>query len=111
MITALNSNSQSAIQPAQGGLATVSLQYLNQQLAFYGTTEDSVTAATNDAATQQIQLQGQISNLQDTDMPSTILDMTRVPNPIAGGAQLRGADSAADALRFFGITGLLSSVS
>lgn len=76
MITALNSNSQSAVQTAQGGLATVA-QYLNQQLAFYGTTQDSVTAATNDAATQQIQLQGQISNLQDTDMPSTILDMTQ----------------------------------
>ena len=52
-------------------------QYLNQQLAFYGNTQDNVAAATNTAASQQVGFQAQISALQDTDTTSTILDLTQ----------------------------------
>ncbi len=36
-----------------------------------------MTDATNAAESQQIEYQSQISSLQDTDMTSTILDMTQ----------------------------------
>ncbi len=75
-MTALNNNDQTAVSTAQGGLSGVS-QYLNQQLAFYGTTQDSVSAATDSAASQQVEFQSQISNLQDTDTAATILDLTQ----------------------------------
>lgn len=76
LVTALNNNDQTAVSTAQGGLSGVS-QYLNQQLAFYGTTQDSVSAATDSAASQQVEFQSQISNLQDTDTAATILDLTQ----------------------------------
>jgi len=76
LVTALNNNDQAGVQTAVNGLSTVS-QYLNQQLAFYGNTQDNVTDATNAAASQQVEYQSQISSLQDTDMTSTILDMTQ----------------------------------
>lgn len=76
LITALNNNDQTGVQTAQSGLATVAT-YVNEQLAFYGTTQDTVTDATNFAVNQQTQLQAQISNLQDVDETSAILDMTQ----------------------------------
>ncbi|HLX44171.1 MAG TPA: flagellin [Bryobacteraceae bacterium] len=76
LITALNNNDQTATAAQVNGLANVAV-YLNTQLAFYGTTQDSLTAATNFAQTQQTQLQSQISTLQDTDMTSAITDMTQ----------------------------------
>ncbi|HLW75447.1 MAG TPA: flagellin [Bryobacteraceae bacterium] len=76
LITALQNNDQTATQNVNSGLATVA-QYLNDQLAFYGTTQDNVSAATDYASTQQTELQSQLSSLQDTDMPATILDMTQ----------------------------------
>jgi flagellar hook-associated protein 3 FlgL len=75
LVTALQTNNLSAIQTANGGLSAVS-GYLNQQLAFYGQTQDRVTAATNDAQTQQTNIQSQIGNLEDTNMTSTILNLT-----------------------------------
>ena len=75
MITALQNNDNTAIQTANAGLSQVG-DYLNQQLAFYGTAQDTVTAATNDAQNQQTELQAQIGNLQDADTATAILDMT-----------------------------------
>jgi flagellar hook-associated protein 3 FlgL len=74
--TALSSNDTTAIQTAEGGLAKVG-EYLNQQLAFYGTTQDKVAQATDYASTLQVQLQTQISNLQDADMTSAIEELTQ----------------------------------
>lgn len=76
LITAMNNNDQSTIQSLTDGLPAISA-YLNQQLAFYGTTQDNVQAATNFAQTQQTQLQSQISSLQDADQTSVILNMTQ----------------------------------
>jgi len=76
LVTALNDNDQTAIQTSVNGLAGVAV-YLNTQLAFYGTAQDQVASATNFAATQQVEIQTQISTLEDTDMPSAITDMTQ----------------------------------
>jgi len=50
---------------------------LNTQLAFYGTAQDSVTAATSSAATLTTQLQTQISGIEDADETQSILDLTQ----------------------------------
>ena len=76
LIAGLNNNDQTAIVAQVNGLANVAA-YLNTQLAFYGTTQNILTAATNFAQTQQTQIQTQISTLQDTDMTSAITDMTQ----------------------------------
>jgi len=89
LITALNNNDQAGITTAVNGLAGVA-SYLNNELAFYGTTQDNVTAATNDAATQQTQLQTQISGLQDTDATTTILDMTQAQTDEQAALQSEG---------------------
>jgi len=76
LVTALNDNDQTEIQTSVNGLAGVAV-YLNTQLAFYGTAQDQVASATNFAATQQVEIQTQISTLEDTDMASAITDMTQ----------------------------------
>ena len=75
LIAALNNNDEAAIQTSVNGLKDVA-QYLNDQLAFYGNTQNRVAAATDFAATQQTGLKAQISGLEDTDMTSAILDLT-----------------------------------
>jgi flagellar hook-associated protein 3 FlgL len=76
LVSALNTNDQTAIQTAVSGLAGVGV-YLNNQLAFYGNTQDNVAAATDFAQTQQVEIQTQISALEDTNMSSTITDLTQ----------------------------------
>jgi len=74
--TALKSNDDTAIQAAVSGLSGVGV-YLNNQLAFYGTTQDKIANATDFGNTLKTQLQTQISNLQDTDVSSSILEMNQ----------------------------------
>lgn len=76
LVTALNNNDQTGVATIQNGLGTVA-SYLNQQLAFYGTTQDTVASATDYAQNQQTELQTQISNLQDADITSAILQLTQ----------------------------------
>jgi flagellar hook-associated protein 3 FlgL len=76
MVTALNSNSDTAIATANSGLANVST-YMNSQLAFYGGAQDSVAAATDSATTLTTQLQTQISGIEDADETQSILALTQ----------------------------------
>jgi len=76
LITALQSNDQAGVQTSVDGLATVA-QYMNNQLAFYGTTQDTVASATDYASTQQTELSSVISTLADADTASAILNMTQ----------------------------------
>ena len=62
---------------------------MNDQLAFYGTTQDKVAAATNDAATQQTGIQAQIGGLQDADTTSAILGMTQLQTQEQAALQSR----------------------
>jgi len=74
--TALTSNDSAGIQTAVTNLASAN-QYLNQQLAFYGTTTQSIEAATNYGQSLQTQLQTQISTLEDADSASAIEQLTQ----------------------------------
>jgi flagellar hook-associated protein 3 FlgL len=76
MVTALNSNSTPAIATANSGLSNVGT-YLNSQLAFYGTAQDALAAATTSAATLTTQLKVQISGIQDADETQSILNLTQ----------------------------------
>jgi flagellar hook-associated protein 3 FlgL len=73
---ALRANDSAAIQIAADGLSKVG-EYLNSELAAYGNTQNKVTEATNFGQTLQVQLQTQISNLQDADLTQAILDLTQ----------------------------------
>jgi flagellar hook-associated protein 3 FlgL len=74
--TALKNNDSAAIQTSLDGLAKVS-QYLNSQLAFYGTAQNQVANATTNGQTLETQLQTQIAGLQDADLTQSILDLTQ----------------------------------
>ena len=74
--TALKNNDDAGIQTAVNSLSGAS-EYLNGQLAFYGTTQNNITNATDFGQTLQTQLQTQISNLQDADLTQSIMDLTQ----------------------------------
>jgi flagellar hook-associated protein 3 FlgL len=76
LVTALQSGSTTAIATANSALPNVAT-YLNTQLAFYGTAQDAVTAATTSAATLTTQLQTQISGIEDANETQSILDLTQ----------------------------------
>jgi len=76
MVTALNSNDQTAISTANAAMPAVST-YLNSQLAFYGTAQDAISSATTSASTLVTQLQTQISGMQDADETQSILNLTQ----------------------------------
>ncbi len=76
MVTALNNNDQTAISTANAALPGVST-YLNNQLAFYGTAQNAVSAATTTAANLVTQLQVQIGGMQDADETQAILNLTQ----------------------------------
>jgi len=76
LANALNSGDSSAIQTAVSGLSTVG-DYLNRQLSFYGTTQDTVQEATSYGQTLQTQLQTQLSNLEDADSAAAIEQLTQ----------------------------------
>ncbi len=77
LITAFQNNDQTTAQTEAGNLSSVG-SYLNNQLAFYGTTQDKITSAANYATTQQTEIQTQISGLEDADTTTAILDMTQM---------------------------------
>jgi flagellar hook-associated protein 3 FlgL len=77
LISGLQNNDQTAVQTSMDGLGKVA-QYMNDQLAFYGTTQDKIASATDYAATQQTSLKSEISGLQDADITSSILDLTQM---------------------------------
>jgi flagellar hook-associated protein 3 FlgL len=77
MITALQNNDSAGIQTSMNGLGKVA-QYMNDRLAFYGTTQNRIASATDFAATQQTSMKVEISGLQDDDTTASILDMTQM---------------------------------
>ncbi len=76
LATALNNNDTAGIQTAVAGLSNVG-NFLNQQLAFYGTAQQTVQNATSYGETLQTQLQTQLSNLEDADSAAAIEQLTQ----------------------------------
>jgi flagellar hook-associated protein 3 FlgL len=77
LITALNNNDTAGITSSAGSLQAAS-GYLNNQLQFYGEVENRVTEATSLATKFQTQQTTELSNLQDTDIPTTATELSRL---------------------------------
>jgi len=75
--TALTNNDTAGIASAASSLKSADT-YLNDQLAFYGEVENRVTSATDLAQKFQTQQQTQLSNLQDTDIPTVATEITQL---------------------------------
>jgi|HubBroStandDraft_6_1064221.scaffolds.fasta_scaffold104163_2 flagellar hook-associated protein 3 FlgL len=64
--------------------------YLNQQLAFYGTVQDRVSAASDYAQNYDTQLQTQISGIQDANEAEVITNMTQLQTQEQAALESRG---------------------
>jgi flagellar hook-associated protein 3 FlgL len=71
---ALLGNDTTAIQTGASAVKDAST-YLNQQQGFYGTVENRITSALSTASSASISLQQDLSNRQDADETSSILQM------------------------------------
>ena len=76
MRVALQNNDQPGIDASIGNLQT-SNTYLNSQLAFYGTTQDRISSASNYGANYDTQLKTQLSGIQDADETQAIVNMNQ----------------------------------
>ena len=76
LITALQNNDTAGIQTASDAVKSAS-EYVNGQLAFYGTAENRVADATQLAQKFMIQDQSDLGDVQNTDVPTVALEVTR----------------------------------
>jgi flagellar hook-associated protein 3 FlgL len=77
LMTALTNNDTAGISSALDSLQSAS-SYVNNQLQFYGEVEDRVTEATDLATKFQTQETTVLSNLQDTDIPTTATELSQL---------------------------------
>ncbi|MBI3472013.1 MAG: hypothetical protein HY013_11715 [Candidatus Solibacter usitatus] len=73
---ALENNNQTGIQNALDRLHQAS-DHLNQDLAFYGDVQNRVSAANNLAEKFELQWRERLSQIQDADLPASILELTQ----------------------------------
>jgi flagellar hook-associated protein 3 FlgL len=71
---ALLNNDQAGIDAAMPGIQSAGT-YLNQQLAFYGQTQNRVANETAFGANYEIQLKTQLSGIEDADLAQAITEM------------------------------------
>jgi flagellar hook-associated protein 3 FlgL len=74
MRVALMNNDQAAMDAAMPNVQSAGT-YLNQQLAFYGVTQNRVTSETDFAKNYETQLQTQLSGIEDADLTQAITEM------------------------------------
>jgi flagellar hook-associated protein 3 FlgL len=71
---ALNNNDTAAIQQSQAALSDAS-NYLNTQQGFYGSVENHISSALTNAQNASVSMQQDLSNRQDADATSDIVQM------------------------------------
>jgi flagellar hook-associated protein 3 FlgL len=76
LITALQNNDTAAIRTASDAVKAAN-EYLNGQLAFYGTAENRVADAAQLAQKFMVQDQSDLGDVQNTDVPTAALALTR----------------------------------
>lgn len=74
--TALAANDESAIGTALQNIESAQ-DHLNQSLAFYGAIQNRVNQSLELASSQELRLQSQISNAEDSDSTQAILELTQ----------------------------------
>jgi flagellar hook-associated protein 3 FlgL len=77
LVTALNANDTAGIATAITSLNTVST-YVNQQQAYYGSAEQTLTTEQTSASNSATALQVQIGNIRDTDVTQAATELTQL---------------------------------
>jgi flagellar hook-associated protein 3 FlgL len=77
LVTALNGNDTTGISNAIASLGSVST-WVNQQQAYYGNAEQTLTTEQNTASNQSTALQVQISGIRDTDVTQAATQLTQL---------------------------------
>ncbi len=73
---ALQANDTAQVTAALASVNTA-IVHLNNQLAFYGATQNQVAAAVEFGNKQQLRLETQIANIEDADMTEAILELNQ----------------------------------
>lgn len=89
LMQGLQNNSDTAINSALGDVQSADT-YLNQQLAFYGTVQDRVTGAQTFGQNYTLQLQTQLSGVQDANETADITNMTQAQTQLQAALQSEG---------------------
>ena len=89
LIVALQNNDTAGINTSITSLQTAST-YMNQQLAFYGTAQDEVNSGVTTAQNDSVQLQTQLSNLQDADEATSITQLTQAQTQMQAALDAQG---------------------
>ena len=89
LIVALQNNDAAGINTSITSLQTAST-YMNQQLAFYGTAQDEVNSGATTAQNDSVQLQTQLSNLQDADEATSITQLTQAQTQMQAALDAQG---------------------
>jgi flagellar hook-associated protein 3 FlgL len=86
LMQGLQSNNDTAISSSLADVQSADT-YLNEQLAFYGTVQDRVTSAQSFGQNYTLQLQTQLSGVQDANEAADITNMTQAQTQLQAALQ------------------------
>jgi flagellar hook-associated protein 3 FlgL len=89
LVTALNNNDTAGITNSISLLQAASV-HLNASDSFYGNLEDQIQSATTYASSYNLQLQTDISNIQDADIPSAASELTEANTQLQAAMEMEG---------------------
>jgi flagellar hook-associated protein 3 FlgL len=89
LVTALNNNDTAGIASSISLLQQSSV-HLNNMQSFYGNQEDQIQSANTYASNFNIQLQTQISSIQDADIPTAATELTEANTQLQAAMQMEG---------------------
>ncbi len=86
LMQGLQTNNDTAISSALGDVQTADT-YLNEQLAYYGTVQDRVASAQTFGQNYTVQLQTQLSGVQDANEAADITNLTQAQTQLQAALQ------------------------
>lgn len=89
LVTALNNNDTAGITNSVSLLQAAS-DHLNASEAFYGNLEDNIQNANTYAANNNVQLETEISNIQDADIPAAASELTEANTQLQAAMEMQG---------------------
>jgi flagellar hook-associated protein 3 FlgL len=89
LVTALNNNDTAGITNSISLLQAASV-HLNNSESFYGNLEDQIQSANTYASSYNIQLETEISNIQDADIPSAASELTQANTQLQAAMEMQG---------------------
>jgi flagellin-like hook-associated protein FlgL len=87
---ALLADDGTAVSTCLNSTGTIST-YLNSMLAFYGNVQDEMSKATSSADTLNVQLNTELSNIQDSDMTVSVVTMQQLKYTQDAALQVRSS--------------------